>query len=106
MINVCDADKTTGIYKIGYLFAFLGSGTECRCCLGTRVALGFFLGLFMGLMAAYSVVLALAVIITFVLTVALFFMLWLLWSKEHQEHEFDDYSETIDDGRDYAEGTE
>lgn len=111
MLNVCDAKKTTGIYKIGYLFAFLGSGTECRCCLGTRVALAFILGLFMGLVATYNAILSAAIIITFVFAVTLFFMLWYLWYKEQQEDDYsdmidDEYSDTIDDDHNYVEGAE
>lgn len=82
MINICDADKTKGIYKAGYLFAFLGSGTTCRCCLGMRVALAFVMGLGFGLLALYSVVITMAVVVTFILTMAIVFTAWMFWNKE------------------------
>lgn len=104
MINVCDAHKTQGIYKTGYLFAFLGSGTECRCCLGMRIALAFVLGLLMGFLALYSLAIAIAVLVTFASTVALFFIIWLMWDRGQEDYA-DDYNDMIEDGQDYAEGT-
>lgn len=45
---VCHED-TGGIADIGYFFAWLASGTDCRCCLGTRTAVAFVLGVVIGL---------------------------------------------------------
>lgn len=105
MLNVCDAKKTKGIYKIGYLFAFLGSGTECRCCLGMRIALAFGLGMLMGFLALYNLAIAITVLVTFTSTVALFFIIWVMWSRNQDDYA-DDYTETIEDGQSYTEGTE
>lgn len=107
MFNVCDAKKDKGIYKTGYLFAFLGSGTDCRCCLGMRIALSFVLGLLMGYLALYNTAIAAAVLITFTLTLILFFAIWFMWDREQQEEDPEIILDTIQDYLGYiADGIE
>lgn len=85
--TLCSAENTSGIAKVGYLFAFFGSGTTCRCCLGARVLFAFFLGLAMAFVALYDLVLCGAIILTFIGTCLMFFCLWRLAEQERLENE-------------------
>lgn len=46
---VCHEENDTGIAKIGYLFSWLASGTDCRCCIGMRVFVALIVGLVVGI---------------------------------------------------------
>lgn len=46
---VCHVDNDDGFGKLGYLFAWFASGTDCRCCIGMRIPFAFLIGLVLGL---------------------------------------------------------
>lgn len=89
-LNVCSADNDKGIAKVGWLFAFFGDGTDCRCCLGMRIVLAFILGLLMGLVAMYDWRISLAITVTFIVSSLLYFTIW--WLIQNDEDDELEYS--------------
>lgn len=49
-INPCDADSFPFVQRLYKPLAFFASGTECKCCLGSRVVLAAVLGLAIGIL--------------------------------------------------------
>lgn len=47
---ICHIETKGWQGKIGDAFAWLASGTDCRCCIGMRVAAAFVVGLIIGVM--------------------------------------------------------
>lgn len=48
--RICHVDDTDGFGRLGYVFAWFASGTDCRCCIGMRIPFAFVIGLTVGLL--------------------------------------------------------
>ena len=48
--RICHVDNTDGFGRLGDVFAWFASGTDCRCCIGMRIPFAFVIGLTVGLL--------------------------------------------------------
>ena len=48
--RVCHVDNTDGFDRLGYVFAWFASGTDCRCCIGMRIPFAFVVGFLLGVL--------------------------------------------------------
>lgn len=86
-MSICSSDDERWWTKLGYFFGFLGSGTDCRCCQGTRIVLALIYGTVAGLSALISKWLAVGLIAGILFALLTVFAVQTMIEIEEEEDE-------------------